>query len=67
MTIREMQYAIQEAIDKGIADDATLVAQPTEDGTIAFYAVTNEKHDPNGKLAVWTRLGPSVTEKEALQ
>lgn len=67
MTIREMQSAIQDTIEKGIADDATLVAQPTEDCTIAFYAVTNEKHDPNGKLAVWTRLVPSVTEKEALQ
>ena len=58
MTICELKDAIQDAIlNKGIAADATLVARPTEEGTIAFYAVTNEKHDPNGKLAVWTRLG----------
>ena len=58
MTICELKDAIQDAIqNKGIAADATLVVRPTEEGTIAFYAVTNAKDDPNGKLAVWTRLG----------
>ena len=60
MTIREMQFAIQAAIDddaNGITDDATLVARPTENGTIEFYAVTPPPEIPNGKPIRWHKLG----------
>lgn len=58
MTIRDMQFAIQAAIyEHGIPDDATLVAKPTENGTIDFYAVTIPTEGPNGKPAQWFKLG----------
>ena len=55
-----MQFAIQAAIDddaNGITDDATLVARPTENGTIEFYAVTPPPEIPNGKPQTWLKLG----------
>ena len=58
MTIREMQYAIQAAIDEhGIPDDAKIVAQPTEDGTVEFYAVILPPEWPKGEPSKWHKLG----------
>ena len=58
MTIREMQYAIQAAIDEGgVPDDATLVARPTDNGTVEFYAVTRPPEIPNGTMPKWFKLG----------
>ena len=42
MTIRDLQYAIQQAIDeKGVCDNARVKVVPNKDGNLEIFAVEN--------------------------
>ena len=51
MTIRELQYAIQDAIDKGVPDDAEL--ENAECNTPTLFAV---EYDSKGEIVKTTQL-----------
>ena len=62
MTIREMQYAIQDAIDdgtNGITDDAILETKVGANGKREFFAVVpgRDENGLNPALDRWVKLG----------
>ena len=61
MTIRDLQYAIQQAIDeKGVCDNARVKVVPNKDGELEIFAVENRiTMGEDGKLHLYyneTRL-----------
>lgn len=62
MTIREMQYAIQGAIDdgtNGVTDDCTLATKLDDHGKREFFAVVpgRDENGLNPTLDKWVKLG----------
>jgi len=62
MTIREMQYAIQDAIDtgdNGVTDDCILETRIGANGKREFFAVVpgRDENGLNPVLEKWVKLG----------
>lgn len=53
MTIRELQYAIQDAIDKGVSDEARVEVGWDKDGFPEIFAVGRDR---GGNVAQKTPL-----------
>ena len=56
MTIRDLQYAIQDAIDRGVPDNAFFEAIRDDAGRVEFFAV-DYNGTPNPLNTKYTSLG----------